>query len=361
MPMHDLHAIRAAHPIVETIQGAGVTLRQHGRRFVGRCPFHGDTAPSLTVYPETESWYCYGCEVGGDVFEFVSRVRGTPFKETAAALAAGCPPLPANVTRLRPQRAPRVLNAGELEVVDAAVAFYERTLTAYPDVRAYITRRGVSLKTARSLRLGYAGRGLTEHLRKSGFNFAVAERIGLLKWDRGAWREPLAGRVIVPNLDRARRATWLTGRALLHQRLRYLNVEAPSPLLGITNARSFGQRALVMVEGPFDWLTACEWRVPAVALTGTHLSPAALHELSAFDRIYLALDADDPGRRATVAIAEEIGERAAAVALPRGVHDLNELGQVDGGRDAFVRALAGARARAGVPGRPDNTRAARAA
>jgi len=358
--VHDLQAIRAAHPIVDTVRAAGVELCQRGQRFVARCPFHRDTAPSLTVYPDTESWYCYGCEVGGDVFEFVGRIRGVSFKEAAAALAAGSAPLPANVTPLRP-RAPRALSAGELEIVDTAVAFYERTLTTYPDVRAYITRRGLSLDTARSLRLGYAGRGLAEHLRRSGFNLAAAERLGLVKWDRVGWREPLAGRVIVPDLDRTRRGTWLTGRTILRQRLRYLNLEAPSPLLGMAHARAFGVRAVVVVEGPFDWLTACEWRIPAVALAGTHLSPDALRQLSAFGRVYLALDADEPGRRATASIAEQLGERAVAVELPRGVHDLNELGQVEGGRDALRRAFAEARSRIPPRAHANRVRTPRAA
>ncbi|TAJ19195.1 MAG: toprim domain-containing protein, partial [Dehalococcoidia bacterium] len=179
--------------------------------------------------------------------------------------------------------------------------------------------------------------------------------------DRGAWREPLAGRVIVPNLDRARRATWLTGRAVLHRRLRYLNVEAPSPLLGLAQARARGHRAVVIVEGPFDWLTACEWRIPAVALAGTHLTSVALDELAVFDRIYLALDADEPGRRATVAMVEQIGARASTVALPRGVHDLNELGQVEGGRNALLRALADAHARMGERWQSHRARAIQAA
>lgn len=358
--MHDLDAIRAAHPIAEAIRGAGVELRERGRRFVAHCPFHRDNAPSLTVYPDTESWYCYGCEVGGDVFEFVGRIRGITFREAAAELAGDSTPLPSNVTRLR-LRAPRALSAGEIEIVDATVAFYERTLTTYRDVRAYITRRGVSLDTARSLRLGYAGRGLTDHLCRSGFNLAAAERLGLVKWERNGWREPLAGRVIIPDLNRTRRATWLTGRAILRQRLRYLNAEAPTPLLGMAHARSLGRRAVVVVEGPFDWLTACEWRVPAVALSGTHLSPDALQELSVFERIYLALDADEPGRRATASIAEQLGERAVTVELPRGVHDLNELGQLDGGRDALRFALAAARARSGEPAPSHDAHASRAA
>ncbi len=115
------------------------------------------------------------------------------------------------------------------------------------------------------------------------------------------------------------------------------------------------------MEGPFDWLTACEWRIPAVALVGTHLSPAAFQALAPFDRVYFALDADEAGRRATAAMAPQFGDRALAVDLPRGVHDLNELGQLEDGRNSFLRALADARTRNGVRGRSSDTHAARAA
>src|SRR5690606_6253979 len=145
--MHDTAAIRRAHPIVETIAGAGIELRRAGRRYVSRCPFHRDAEPSFTVYPETASWYCYGCEAGGVVIDFVGRLRGTNFKETADALAQGIAPLPANVTPLPVRRAPRTLDVEELAIVEATTAYYERTLTTYPDVRAYLTRRGVSLET----------------------------------------------------------------------------------------------------------------------------------------------------------------------------------------------------------------------
>src|SRR5690606_20878066 len=211
--------------------------------------------------------------------------------------------------------------------------------------RAYLTRRGVSLETAGSLRLGYAARGLADHLRRGGFDLAFAAGLGLLR----EGRERFVGRIVIPDLDQTGRATWLTGRAVLRQRLRYLSLDAPAPLLGLAQAREMGANAVVVVEGPFDWLVACEWGIPAVALLGTHARADAVRVLSEFAGVYLALDADVPGRRAAKSLAVELGDRAAIVTLPPGTHDLNELGQLEGGRDAFLRSLAEARTRRGRP------------
>lgn len=352
--MHDTEAIRHAHPIAETVIASGVALRRRGRRLVGRCPFHRDREPSLSVYPETASWFCYGCDAGGDVIDFVARLRGRGFKETVSALGEHAPPLPANVTRLPARHTRPVLGGDELAAIEAAVAHYEHILMVYRDARAYITGRGISLETARSLRLGYAAGGLAEHLRRTGRSIAVAERLGLLRQERDVFR----GRVVIPDLDGEGRATWFTGRTLTSGRPRYLGIAAPVPLLGLAQARASGSEAVTVVEGPLDRLTACEWGIPAVALLGTHASATALRALSGFRRVYLALDADPPGRRAAQVLAAKLGNRASIVALPPGAQDLNELGQVEGGRDAFLRALATARARKGEEWQPSD-RAAR--
>jgi DNA primase len=335
--VHDIAAIRHAHPIAEAVAEAGVVLAGKGRRLVGRCPFHEETAPSFTVYVDTASWFCFGCRRGGDVIDFVGQLRGTSFKETAEALSLGLPPLPPNVTRFPARRAVRVPAADELAVLDATVAYYERTLTRYADVRAYLARRGVSLETARSLRLGYAAGGLAGHLRSRGLDLAAAERLGLVKPDG---RERFVGRITIPDLAEDGRAAWLTGRAVLPRHLRYVSLDLPAPLLGLARVLQSGVDAVVLVEGPFDWLVACEWGIPAVALAGTHATSGVLRQLARFRRVYLALDADGPGRRAADAIASELGERAATVVLPPGVDDLGDLGGLEGGRNAFLAALA---------------------
>ncbi len=339
--MHDVAAIRAAHPIAETVVSAGVELRPSGRRLTGHCPFHRDRNPSFVVYPDTASWFCYGCHAGGDVIDFVARLRGTSFRETAALLSQALPALPANVVRLPPRPPAERLDAASLAVIEATVAHYERALPKYRDVRSYLASRGISMETARRLRLGYAAGGLARQLCSSGLRLDVAVRLGLIAGDR----EAFTGRIVVPDLDVQGRATWLTGRALAGNGPRYLNLRAPSPLLGMAQASQVSSDAVVVVEGPFDWLTACEWEIPAVALVGTHASRRSLAALRGFRTVYLALDADGPGCRASAQLASALGGRALTVALPGGVHDLNELGQQRGGRDVVLRALAAARTR----------------
>jgi len=346
--VYDLDAIRAAHPILEAARDAGLDLRRTGRRLAGRCPFHEDRAPSLVIYPDTGSYFCYGCNVGGDVIDFVGRLQRLGFKETVELLSASgadganARPLPANVTRFRPRRgAAPDLSGDERTVVEATVEHYAGMLTRYPDVRSYLLNRGVALDTARRLRLGYGGGGLARHLVDRGLSLDTAQRLGLLS----AGREAFAGRVIVPDLDAGGRARWLTGRALGDGTPRYLNIRVASPLLGLSQARLAGNRAVIVTEGPFDWITARGWSISAVALLGTHGSRDALRALAGFRRVYLALDTDGPGRGAALTLASDLGSRATVVELPRGIHDLNELGRRRDGRAVFVRSLHEARAR----------------
>jgi DNA primase len=143
----------------------------------------------------------------------------------------------------------------------------------------------------------------------------------------------MLGRIVVPDL-RGGRAAWLTGRTLGQGDPRYLNLRLPTPLLGLSLVR--GGEVLV-TEGPFDWLTAVQWGLSAVALLGTHVSRSTAQVLARFRRVYLALDADEAGRRAAAALATALGQRAVVVDLPSGVHDLNDLGRLPDGRTTFQR------------------------
>ena len=81
----DVEAIKAKNDIVAIIEGY-TRLRKTGRNFTGCCPIHGDKHPSLTVYPEQQSWHCYGCNRGGDVFDFIQAAENTDFRGAAAIL-----------------------------------------------------------------------------------------------------------------------------------------------------------------------------------------------------------------------------------------------------------------------------------
>ena len=335
--MYDVTSIRQANPIEEIVARAGVDLQPNGQRLVGCCPFHQDGRPSLVVYPRNESYFCFGCGAGGDVIDFVGRLHGVVFKEAAAMLAGpaqeqrGREPVPPKIVRLTSRRHADPLTKAEAEVIEAAASFYQDALWYSQGALAYLAARGIDGHTARRYRLGFGSRGLTDQLRRWGLSLAAARRVGLLAEDKNT----MYGRIVVADLKDAN-ARWLTGRALGDAGPRYLNLRLPTPLLGLELVRG---DELVVTEGPFDWLTAVQWGLPAVALLGTHVSRSAERALARFRRVYLALDADEAGRRATAALMAALGTRAIAVELPPGVHDLNDLGRSAGGREAFQRCL----------------------
>ena len=85
----DIEQVKRTNPIADVIASHGVALRPQGGRLSGRCPFHKDASPSLTVYPETASFYCFGCGTGGDVVDFVRRTGGLGFREAIQQLGGG--------------------------------------------------------------------------------------------------------------------------------------------------------------------------------------------------------------------------------------------------------------------------------
>lgn len=330
--MHDTGAIRRDHPISDVAAAAGLELRPTGGRLVSVCPFHGDTRPSLVVYPANRSYYCFGCGAGGDVIDFVSRLHRVDFREAIALLAgAQVPAMPVSVPRLPTAAVPEVdpLKAGPL--IEASVAFYEDAIWSRPEVLDYLESRGIHERTVRRFRLGFGVPGLAGHLRDRNLDIETAHQLGLLDEDR----ECFTGRITIPDIVEGR-ATWFTGRRLSDREPRYLNLRLPKPLLGLASAKG---DAVVVTEGPFDWLTAVEWGFRAVALLGTRVPGRAAQLLERFDEVYLVLDPDEAGREATRELRERLGDRAIAVVLPAGVADLSGLGCRRDGRGTFTRCV----------------------
>ena len=338
--MHDTDSIRRDHPIADVAVASGLQLRPMGGRLTGACPFHGDTRPSLIVYPATQSYYCFGCGAGGDVIDFVARLNKEGFKE-AVEMLCGTAMQPYNFTPFRSvAEVPSVDPGDAARVVEAAVDFYHGALWRTPKPLAYLRSRGVREATIANCRLGFGESGLTGRLAKRGMDLDVARSLGLLKDNR----ECFAGRIIIPDLI-GDRATWLTGRRLDERELRYLNLRTEKPILGLDHVKG---DAVILVEGPFDWLTAVGWGFDAAALLGTRMSERVLRQFDRFTQVYLALDNDDAGRDATRSLTEVLGQRAIPIHLPPGVSDVSALAQ-EGGRQAFIscilRAASDARAR----------------
>jgi DNA primase len=185
--------------------------------------------------------------------------------------------------------------------------------------------------------VGYvSGDELIAYVRWRRLPAQAAIRVGLLGRDG---REFLAGRVIVPEIRRGE-PVWLVGRTIEGNGggPKYLGLPGAKPLLGWETA--LGSPMVILVEGVFDWLTLVQWGFPALALVGTRVRPEVLRALGArFERVYLALDADDAGQQAAAAIATALGSRAVTVRLPHGIKDVAELAPRPDGRAVFANEL----------------------
>ena len=85
----DIPALKARHPLGDTVEASGVRLRGRGRVRQGVCPFHDETEGSFTVYADSERWYCFGCGLGGDVLDFIRQAENLSLPEAIQRLDGG--------------------------------------------------------------------------------------------------------------------------------------------------------------------------------------------------------------------------------------------------------------------------------
>jgi len=113
--------LKRDNPIAGVIAAHGVALRRSGGRLMAHCPFHDDTHPSFVVYPDTDSFYCFGCRIGGDVITFIRRHEGLSFQGAVARLGGSRPVVAAG-------SAPERLSLDDRMVLTAACGVYHETL-----------------------------------------------------------------------------------------------------------------------------------------------------------------------------------------------------------------------------------------
>ncbi len=334
----DITALKARHPLGDTVQAAGVRLRGRGRVRQGVCPFHDEVEGSFTVYGDSERFYCFGCGLGGDVLDFIQRTESLTLPEAIERLAGSPGLAPRSANRPAGTRRPpsAALPPRDPTLLTAAARFYAGRLRRCPEAREYLASRGVGPVAGARLSLGYApGGGLRLALESLGFSEKRIRDSGLFM-ERGA--ERFAGMVVVPDASGGL-VRWLVGRAIDPDRTpRFQAPPGPKPVLGLGRPGPAPPWAVV-AEGVFDWIALTGWGLPAVAALGTQGVEKVAEDLRGCPRVFLAFDNDDAGREATERLLTLLGRRAAAVALPAGVGDVAELAALPHGRTAFLRLL----------------------
>jgi DNA primase len=306
------------------IVGETVQLKKSGTTFKGLCPFHGEKTPSFTVTPARETWKCFGCGRGGDIFSFVMERDGVDFPTALRSLAARAGvELSERTTREDAQRK-RLRDA-----LEAAVSFYHQVLTGHPvgaPARDYLHQRGFTDETIGTYQLGFAPDAwdaLTSALtRRRNVAEADLEATGLVsrrRSGRGVY-DRFRGRVIFPLRDASGGATGLAGRILGAQGEdtgpKYLN-SPQTPLFDkgrtlylIDRAKSAIRKAgvAVLVEGNTDALMAHQAGFTNVVCSmGTALTAGQVELLTRYaPRIALAYDVDAAGQNAATFGATEL-------------------------------------------------------
>ncbi len=336
-----IEAIRAQNRIEEVVNQY-LELRPSGRCLIGRCPFHEDRRPSFTVFPHTQTWWCFACNLGGDVFKFVERIERVSFQQAVERLSHGTVSQTGQANparRFKPastsSTTPHELTAEHFTLLTAATEVYRAALFARPDLLRYLAGRGLDAEAVHRYRLGYAaGQDLARYFRYRGWNPEIARDLGLI----GPHGEYFRERIVIPEL-REGRAVYLVGRAThSQQRAKYLGLPgAPKPLYGAESMH--GAQAVFIVEGPFDWLSLLNWDYAARCLLGSHLKQEHEREFDDVPHIYLALDSDGEGQAATQELVKLFGRRGIVVPHLKGVKDVNELAARPNGHDLFARLV----------------------
>ncbi len=334
----DIPALKARHPLGDTVEAAGVWLRGQGRVRQGLCPFHREAEGSFTVYSDSERWYCFGCGEGGDVLDFIQRTENLTLSETLRRLGSrpGHPSRPVSRPVAPPRPTPAAAAPRNPTLLTAAARFYAAKLRYTTAAREYMASRGIGYFAAVRLGLGCSdGKGLRQALEAGGFAKAQIEDSGLFTGQK----ERFGGMIVVPQVSGGQ-VRWLAGRTIHPGATpRFQALPGPKPVLGLERLGVAPPWAVV-AEGLFDWLTLAGWGLPAVAALGTRGLERVASALRGCPRVFLAFDNDQPGTEAAGRLADLLGRAAATVSLPHGTADVGELALHPGGQAVFYRLLA---------------------
>ena len=351
--------VRDAIDIVDLV-GSYLSLRRQGKAMVGLCPWHEDSRPSFHVNPERQTFRCWVCNIGGDVFSFLMRMERLEFREALEQLAQR-----AGIELPRGRGGvPTDEKAAMLAALAWAAERFRTCLKTAPEAgpaRDYLASRGLTPSTIDRFRLGFAPASWDWLLRQAsaaGISAAILARTGLAveRQDRSGHYDRFRDRVMFPILDPQSRCVAFGGRVLpgaAPDAAKYINSpETPlfsksSMLYGLDTAReSMGRtRRAIVVEGYTDCLAARQAGIDdVVAVLGTALGERHAKLLRRYaDRIVLVLDGDDAGRRRAdeildVILAEPIDVRIAR--LPSGVDPCEFV--LESGREEFESLIASA-------------------
>ncbi|WP_149499886.1 DNA primase [Roseiconus lacunae] len=313
--------VRAAVDIVDVI-GASLTLSPKGRMLAAHCPWHDDRSPSLTVNKERQTWKCWVCDIGGDVFSYVMKREGVDFVTALRMLA--------DEAGIEYQVGPKV-EPGSKDDKATLLSAVKLVCEAYFDLldspksddariaRDYLAERGIDDQQRRTFQIGFSPDSwdfATGLLEKNKFRPEIGPAAGVALQRRGGGSYDLfRGRLMFPIHDAQGKPISMGGRVIPPIAARhgdkaggkYINgpetklFRKSQQLYALDKSRDAIRKAgqALVMEGYTDVIAAHQAGIePAVAVLGTALGEGHVKLLKRWtDRVVLVLDGDAAGRR----------------------------------------------------------------
>lgn len=320
---------------IETAISQYVNLKRRGKNLVGLCPFHSEKTPSFTVYPESASFYCFGCGAGGDVFTFTGLIENLDYIESVKLLAerSGVT-LPQDGYDDSMQRLKNTI----YDINRETARFFHSHLMS-PDGKwalDYLLGRGLSLSTIKRFGLGAAPDSwdsLINHLKSKGFSvndMYTANVVG--KSQKGSFYDRFRKRIMFPIINIRGNVVAFSGRAMPGDDKaggKYVNTsdtpvyKKSENLFGINYAKNNCSERVILVEGNMDVISLHQAGFNyAVAPLGTAFTSEQVNLLARYTKeIVLMLDADAAGQKAikrATQLLENTGLEVKVVVIPDG-------------------------------------------
>ncbi len=326
---------------IEQVIGTYVTLKRAGSNVKGLCPFHNEKTPSFTVYPDSQSFYCFGCGAGGDVITFIMKYNNLDYTGAIEYLAsrAGVN-IPHDIAK---ERSTGVSRKRVLELNLAAARYFRERLFSPEGAEAlrYLTEnRQLSMATIKHFGLGFApdhpfemlkvmkSQGFTDEELTAGYIQAISQKSG----------KPYSifrNRIIFPIIDTSGNVIAFGGRVMDDSKPKYLNTnDTPAykkgrNLFALNYAKDSQDERLILCEGYMDVIALhAAGFTNAVAGLGTALTSDQARLISKYTKkVILTYDSDEAGQKATersLSLLTEVGVDT-KVLVVKGAKDPDEF------------------------------------
>ena len=315
-----LNELRARTDI-ESVISPYVNLKRAGRNVKGLCPFHNEKTPSFTVYPDSQSFYCFGCGAGGDVITFVRRIENLDYIEAVKTLAerAGMQMPEDGYDDSLAKHRQRILAANR----EAARFFHSYMMSEQGRTGLdYFLGRGLTMQTIKHFGLGYAPDSwdaLLKHMRSKGFTNQELFDANLVrestKYEKKRYYDNFRNRAMVPIIDLRGNVIAFGGRVLDDSKPKYINTsdtlvyKKSNGVFALNFAKNGNPDKLIVCEGYMDVIALHQAGFTnSIACLGTALTHEQARLVSRYaNEVILSYDSDEAGQKATRRAIEIFG------------------------------------------------------